>query len=191
MNLWPRKIESTFIEIICSKSTNVIVGCIYKHPILPINDFANEFISPLLLKLQKESSKRIFLLGDFNIDFLLVLLVLTFYYLLYFYLQGSVKHPIICYKKDSSIFISWLTHCYWFLPYLLFNAMACFFYHHSMFNRYHSIRDYHNLVLPAILNYDTSFLWVFAQPYGLQFRSKVITHWIEFSFVLFLLLNTY
>ena len=26
------KIKSTFIEIICSKSTNLIVGCIYKHP---------------------------------------------------------------------------------------------------------------------------------------------------------------
>ena len=64
------KIESTFIEIICSKSANVIVGCIYKHPTLPINDFTNDFISPLLQKLQKESSKRIFLLGDFNIDLL-------------------------------------------------------------------------------------------------------------------------
>ena len=62
------KIESTFIEIICSKSTNVIVGWIYKYPTFSINDFANDFISPLLLKLQKESSKRIFLLGDFNID---------------------------------------------------------------------------------------------------------------------------
>ena len=49
----PGKIES---EIICSKSTNVIVGCIYKHPTLPINDFTNDFISPLLLKLQKEFS---------------------------------------------------------------------------------------------------------------------------------------
>ena len=66
----PRQIESTFIEIICSKSTNVIVGCIYKHCTLPINDFTNDFISPLLLKLQKESSKRVFLLGDFNIDLL-------------------------------------------------------------------------------------------------------------------------
>ena len=62
------KIESTFIEIICSKSTNVIVGWIYKYPTFSINDFANDFIFPLLLKLQKESSKRIFLLGDFNID---------------------------------------------------------------------------------------------------------------------------
>ena len=42
----------------------------YKHPALPINDFTDEFISPLLLKLQKESSKGIFLLGDFNIDLL-------------------------------------------------------------------------------------------------------------------------
>ena len=100
----PRKIESTFIEIICSKSTNVIVGCIYKHCTLPINDFTNDFISPLLLKLQKESSKTIFLPGDFNIDLLkyefldsvnnlLMLLVLTFYYLLYFYLRGFLKHP--------------------------------------------------------------------------------------------------
>ena len=60
----PRKIESTFIEIIYSKSTNVIVGCISKHPTLTINDFKNDFTSPLLLKLQKESSKRVFLLGD-------------------------------------------------------------------------------------------------------------------------------
>ena len=66
----PVQIESTFIEIICSKSTNVIVGCIYKHPTLPINDFTNDFFSPLLLKLQKESSKRVFPLGDFNIDLL-------------------------------------------------------------------------------------------------------------------------
>ena len=46
----------------------MIVGCIYEHPTLQINDFKSDFISPLLLKLQKESSKGIFLLGDFNID---------------------------------------------------------------------------------------------------------------------------
>ena len=66
----PGKIESTFIEIIYSKSTNAIVGCIYKHPSLQINDYKSDFTSPLLLKLQKGSSKRIFLLGDFNIDLL-------------------------------------------------------------------------------------------------------------------------
>ena len=48
----------------------MVVGCIYKHPTLQVNDFKSDFISPLLLKLQKESSKRIFLLCDFNIDLL-------------------------------------------------------------------------------------------------------------------------
>ena len=78
----------------------MIVGCIYKHPKLQINDFKSDFISPLLLKLQKESSKRNFLLGDLNIDLLkyelskkiqliifLIHLVLTFCYLIYSYLQ--------------------------------------------------------------------------------------------------------
>ena len=64
----PGKIESNLMEIICSKSTAVIVGCIYKHPTLPVNDFTNNFISHLPLKLQKESSKRAFLLGDFKIN---------------------------------------------------------------------------------------------------------------------------
>ena len=48
---YPGKTESTFIEIICSKSTNVIVGCICKHPTIQINDFKSDFISPLVLKL--------------------------------------------------------------------------------------------------------------------------------------------
>ena len=52
------------MEIIYSKSTNGIVGCIYKHPNFRINDF----ISPILLKLQKESFKKTLLLGKFNID---------------------------------------------------------------------------------------------------------------------------
>ena len=37
---------------------------------LQMNEFKSDFISPLLLKLQKQSSKRIFLLEDFNIDLL-------------------------------------------------------------------------------------------------------------------------
>ena len=65
---YQQSINQSMVEIVCSKSTNVIVGCIYKHPALQINDFKGDFISPLLLKLQKEFSKRIFLLGDFNID---------------------------------------------------------------------------------------------------------------------------
>ena len=66
----PGKSEPIFIKIICSKSTNVIGGCIFKHPTFPINDLTNYFISSLLLKFQKESSKRLSLLGEFNIDLL-------------------------------------------------------------------------------------------------------------------------
>ena len=30
----PGKLESIFFEIVCSKSSNVIIGCIYKYPSL-------------------------------------------------------------------------------------------------------------------------------------------------------------
>ena len=53
----PGKIESIFIEIISTKST-VIVGCIYEHPLLQINDLKSDFISPLLLKLQRVFQKN-------------------------------------------------------------------------------------------------------------------------------------
>ena len=76
----PSKLESIFIEIVCPKSSNIIVGCIYKHPslqvnnftndIIQVNNFTNDIIRSLLEKLNKESSKKIFLLGDFNIDLL-------------------------------------------------------------------------------------------------------------------------
>ena len=66
----PGKLESIFIEIVCPKSSNVIVGCIYKQPSLQMNNFRNDIIPSLLEKLNKENSKKIFLLGDFNIDLL-------------------------------------------------------------------------------------------------------------------------
>ena len=48
----------------------MIVGYIYNHPTIQIKDFKRDFTCALFLKVQKESSKRIFLLGDFNIDLL-------------------------------------------------------------------------------------------------------------------------
>ena len=53
-----------------SKRTNIIVGCIYRHPDNNIDDFNKNYLRPLLQKLSKESSENIFLLGDFNIDLL-------------------------------------------------------------------------------------------------------------------------
>ena len=48
----------------------MIVGYIYNHPTIQIKDFKRDFTCALFLKVQKESWKRIFLLGDFNIDLL-------------------------------------------------------------------------------------------------------------------------
>ena len=64
------KFESIFIEIVCPKSSNIIVGCIYKRLSLQVNNFTNDIILSLLEKLNKENSKKIFLLGNFNIDLL-------------------------------------------------------------------------------------------------------------------------
>jgi hypothetical protein len=62
----PNYLESTFVEIIFSKKSNVIVGCIYRHPSMDIKEFNNK-MSILLQKISNEN-KSVFLLGDFNID---------------------------------------------------------------------------------------------------------------------------
>ena len=66
----PGKLESIFIEVVCPKSSNIIFECIYKQPSLQVNYFKNDIILSLLGKLNKENSKKNFLLGDFNIDLL-------------------------------------------------------------------------------------------------------------------------
>ena len=58
------KLESIFIEIVCPKLSNMIVGCTYKHPSLQVNNFTNDIILSLLEKLNSEKSKKIFLPGD-------------------------------------------------------------------------------------------------------------------------------
>ena len=63
------ELESTFIEILSLKKTNVIFGCIYRHPHVDLNEFHGYYINNLLDKLSKEN-KAVSLLGDFNIDLL-------------------------------------------------------------------------------------------------------------------------
>ena len=71
MNIYmPGKLESIFIEVVCPKSSNIIFECIYKQPSLQVNYLKNDIILSLLGKLNKENSKKNFLLGDFNIDLL-------------------------------------------------------------------------------------------------------------------------
>ena len=63
------ELESIFIEILSPKKTNVIVGCIYHHPHMDLNEFNDYYIINLLDKVSKEN-KTVFLLGDFDIDLL-------------------------------------------------------------------------------------------------------------------------
>jgi len=65
----PLELESIFVEIINPKKSNIIIGCIYRHPIMSIENFNDFYLNPLLEKISKEN-KTIFLLGDFNIDLL-------------------------------------------------------------------------------------------------------------------------
>ena len=63
------ELESIFIEILNPERTNVIVGCIYHHPHMDLNELNGYYIDNLLDNLSKEN-KTVFLLGDFNIDLL-------------------------------------------------------------------------------------------------------------------------
>ena len=69
LNMYKKdQLESTFIETINSKKSNIVVSCVYKHPNMDVLDF-NSLINQLLDKISKEQ-KQIFLLGDFNINLL-------------------------------------------------------------------------------------------------------------------------
>jgi len=50
-------------------SSNVIVGCTYRHPCMSISDFNTHYLSVFLDKLLSKN-KGLILLGDFNIDIL-------------------------------------------------------------------------------------------------------------------------
>ena len=60
------QLESTFMEIINSRKSSSIVGCLYKHPNMDVSDFNKNYLNTLLDKLSDEN-KKVFLLGDFNI----------------------------------------------------------------------------------------------------------------------------
>ena len=61
------ELESTFIEIINPKKSNIITGCIYRHPNMDLNDLNNDYLNPLLVKLSKEK-KTVSRLGDYSVD---------------------------------------------------------------------------------------------------------------------------
>ena len=61
--------ESIFIDILNPKRSNIITGCIYKHPSMNLNDFNTKYLNNLLDKISKEQ-KSVFLLGNFNVNLL-------------------------------------------------------------------------------------------------------------------------
>ena len=60
LNLYGAKeIESNFVEIIEPnlKNKSKIIGCIFKHPKVPVAEFTSNFINPLLEKLSHEKKR--------------------------------------------------------------------------------------------------------------------------------------
>ena len=61
--------ESAFVEITNPNKSNIIVGCISRHPKMDLFEFIHYNLNPLIDQLAKEQ-KTVFLLGDFNVDLL-------------------------------------------------------------------------------------------------------------------------
>ena len=66
-----KQLESVFVEICNKNRKNIIGGCIYRHPSMDLNEFNQDFLNPLMGKNCSEN-KKIFLIGDFNVDLLKV-----------------------------------------------------------------------------------------------------------------------
>ena len=69
-----KELESVFVEICNKNKKNVILGCIYRHRSMDLNEFNEfneEFLNPLMEKMATDN-KKLFLVGDFNIDLLIV-----------------------------------------------------------------------------------------------------------------------
>ena len=62
-------LESSFIEIPNPKKSHIIIGCIYMHPNMDLDEFNDNYLNTLLDKISKKN-KSVFLLGDFNVDVL-------------------------------------------------------------------------------------------------------------------------
>ncbi|XP_065642482.1 uncharacterized protein LOC136074109 [Hydra vulgaris] len=62
-------LESIFVEIEKPCESNIIIGCIYRHPLMNQHEFTSSHLTPLLEKLSNEK-KKIFQMGDFNMDLL-------------------------------------------------------------------------------------------------------------------------
>ncbi len=65
-----KELESTFIEIINQKTSNDIIGVIYRHPHMNTTEFTDVKFNELMTKLSRERNKKVYISGDFNFDLL-------------------------------------------------------------------------------------------------------------------------
>ena len=70
LNIYKKnEFESTFIEIVNPKKSNIIAGVIYRHPSIDLTDFNCNYLNKLLENISKEQ-KSVFLPGEFNVNLL-------------------------------------------------------------------------------------------------------------------------
>ena len=62
------QLESKFVEIINPKKSNIVIGCLYKHPNMDVLDFKNNHLSQTFENISKEQ-KQVFVLSDSNENF--------------------------------------------------------------------------------------------------------------------------
>ena len=49
-----KEIESTFTGLFNHKNSNMAIGCIYRHPKIPVTEFAEDYLVPLRKVIQRE-----------------------------------------------------------------------------------------------------------------------------------------
>ena len=59
-------LESVFVEVVLKSRKNIVIGCVYKHPLMGIDLFNNQYLSPVLKSIEDEG-KSLTLLGDFDL----------------------------------------------------------------------------------------------------------------------------
>ena len=70
MNIYKtHELESTFTETINPRKSNIILGVVYRHPTMDLNEFNDNYVNKLLDNITREN-KTTSLLGDFDIDLL-------------------------------------------------------------------------------------------------------------------------
>ena len=63
------KLQSTFVETVNQKKSNIIVGVIYQHPSMDLTDFNCSYLNKTFENISKEQ-KPISLIGDFTVNLL-------------------------------------------------------------------------------------------------------------------------